>query len=422
MPPTVQAGAPVGTPDIVGALRGQQRIGERSRKKQEMWQGLQGEFGGPTTQGPIQHIDWGNILGRGASAYMAAKEGKTADVAENKADSIQREFFSSVMQGDQEGSRLVQMAQMGVPGADQALASHLNPKKEALAGMIQGLTSGALSREMAAELAPRYGLSPQVAGMAADYARQRQEKMMGREEDLKKDIATMGIQGRLDAAQIAADAKAAGRGPDHIPAGTENTRNKKLFELDDSMQQIQATDYKFDDLLKRLESDPSAFSDNWAIKEAISGSQIPGISQLADRMMSPNQILLRNIMMDEALNKLATMSGAVSNYEMQQIRASLPTAILNRESAVEMVKKLNEWRKNSIAAMKLKRIYLQTYGFRDDRAQDMDFYGMAKSGVTPEQFGAQMEGQKSTRSAPPSTGRGQELIDQFESEAEEMGF
>lgn len=418
-PPMVQAGAPVGTPDIVGALRGQQRIGERSRKQQDMWQGLQGQFGPTTTQGPIQHIDWGNILGRGASAYMAAKEGKTAEVAEDKSDAIQREFFNSIMQGDEQGSRLIQMAQMEVPGADRALGEYLNPKKEALAGMIQGLTSGALSPEMAAELAPRYGLSPQVASTAAEYARQRQEEAMSREEDLKKELTTLGVQGRLDAAQIAADAKLAGKGPEHVPAGSVNQRNKRMFELEDQIQNLSATDYKFDDLEKRLGADESAFSTNWALTKALDNFDNPAAQAIAKRLMSPLQVELENVVMDETLNQLARLSGAVSNYEMQQIKAGLPNALQNKEAAMALIKRLNQWRKTSIGALKLKRTYMSTYGFMDDSGEDMDFYDMAKRGVTPEQLAEQVKSKRPTNA--PATGS-QAMQELFEQEAAELGL
>lgn len=418
-PPMVTGGAPTGTPDIVGALRGQQRIGERSRNQQQMWQGLQGQFGAPTTQGPIQHIDWGNILGRGAAAYMAAKEGKKAETAEDNADKMQREFFGSVMQDDQEGARLVQMAQMGVPGADRALAEHLNPKKEALAGFIQGITSGALSPDMAAELAPRYGLSPQVGMSAAEYAKTQMEAALTREEDLKRELTETTVEGRLTAAQIAADAKGAGKGPDHIPAGTTNQRTKRLFELDDQIQNLSATDYKFDDLTKRMESDPNSFNMSWALTSALNNFENPIAQGIARRLMSPAQVELENVVMDEALSQLARLSGAVSNYEMQQIKSGLPSALQNREAAIALMKKLNEWRKTSLASLKLKRTYLSTYGFMDDSGEDMDFYNMAKKGVTTEQLSSYVKSKRPQNS--PATGR-QETQEMFEQEAAELGL
>lgn len=424
-PPMVNAGTPsptstpLGMADLLRDKVKQSRTAERSRRGQEMWQGLLGQFGPDVTQGPVQNVDWGNIIGKGVSSYMAAKQGKEADVAEDTASQLQQEFFNSVTQGDEQGSRLVQMAQAGIPGADQALAQYLNPKKEALAGMIQGLTTGQLSPEIAAELAPRYGLSPNVASRAAQFAMERREAEMNAEFDQRKELATLGIQGRLDAAQISAEAKAAGKGPDHIPAGTVNQRNKVMFELDDQIQNMQATNYKFDDLTKRVEADENSFSAKWGLTEALGQWDNPMAQFAAKRLMSPLQVELSNVIMDETLDKLARLSGAVSNYEMQQIKAGLPNALLNKEAAIAMMKQLNKWRTDSINALKLKRMYMKTYGFMDQSAEDVDFYSMAKNGVTPEAYGAQLEAQKAQNNRPAQSGS---TLQQFMDEAAELGF
>jgi hypothetical protein len=285
--------------------------------------------------------------------------------------------------------------------------------------MIQGLTSGALTPEMAAELAPRYGLSPETARVAATFATQQAEKAMGAEADLKRELTGMQIGGRLEAAQIAADAKAAGKGPEHIPAGTVNLRNKELLALDDQIQALQSTNFKFEDLTKRLEMDENSFSTKWGLTEALNQWDNPMAQFAAKRLMSPLQVELSNVVMDETLNKLAQLSGAVSNYEMQQIKSGLPNALLNKEAAMAMMKQLNKWRNDAIAAVKLKRMYLKTYGFMDQSAEDMDFYTMAKNGVTPEELGQKLEAQREQNNRPQQSGG---TLQQFMDEAAEMGF
>lgn len=136
-----------------------------------------GSIGGTPIQMPQQvNINWGDIIGRGVGNYLSAKSDKNAADLSRQAQDIDRQFMESTLQGDPQAAKLYGLAQAGVPGAGQALASHISPKKEALAGFTQLVASGNASPEMLEELSVRYGIDPDVARRAGEFATKRQQE------------------------------------------------------------------------------------------------------------------------------------------------------------------------------------------------------------------------------------------------------
>lgn len=115
-------------------------------------------------------VNYGDIIGKGIANYAQAKGMKTARELQAKSKEIENAFMQDSIGNDEQAQKLYGAAQAGVKGAQEALVQHLNPKKEAMAGLIQGVTSGNMDANMARQLAPKYGIDPEVAAAAADHA------------------------------------------------------------------------------------------------------------------------------------------------------------------------------------------------------------------------------------------------------------
>jgi hypothetical protein len=179
--------------DIIGSLRRRDQLLSESKRQSRLSDsyansmgrpqfatvtgGAGGSIGGSSFQMPQQvNINWGDILGKGASNFLSARADKKASDLSSQADDIDRQFMESTLQNDPEAAKLYGLAQSGLPGADKALANHLSPKKEALAGYTQLVASGNASPELLEELATRYGIDPEVARRAGEYSIQRQQR------------------------------------------------------------------------------------------------------------------------------------------------------------------------------------------------------------------------------------------------------
>lgn len=145
-----------------------------------------------------ENINWGAILQGGLSNYMSAKKGKEAQDLEAKKAELNSGFFMSAVGDDPQAQKLAILAQSGVPGADRALAQHIAPKKEAMGAFLQALPT--LSPDAAAELAPRYGLTPELGRKSAEYAAAQKQGEEERGWERQKALKMLGIQ--------AADARA----------------------------------------------------------------------------------------------------------------------------------------------------------------------------------------------------------------------
>ena len=124
------------------------------------------------SQATPQAIDWGGIIQGAAGNYLAARKEKDASKSSQEAEALNRQFMMETIGTDPEAQRLLQMAQVGIPGAEQALADRIAPKKEAMGAFLQHLQTGNADPEFAAAIAERYGISPELASQAATSYRQ----------------------------------------------------------------------------------------------------------------------------------------------------------------------------------------------------------------------------------------------------------
>lgn len=145
-------------------------------------------------------VNWGDIVGKGISNYMGAKERKTAADSKAEINQINNEFMETTLKGDPEAAKLFGAVQAGVPGAGQALTEHMEPKKQAMAVLVQGLTTGAMDPELAAQLAPQYGLDPEVVRKAAIYSSNRKQEQESDKFSQKAALLNIGIEGRKELA------------------------------------------------------------------------------------------------------------------------------------------------------------------------------------------------------------------------------
>lgn len=113
-------------------------------------------------------VNYGDILGKGVSNYMGAKERKNAIEKTSEVEDINNNFMKTTLSNDPTALKLYSAAQAGVPGADKALAEHMAPKKQSLAVLTQFISGGG-DPEMARSLASQFGVDPEIAFQAAQY-------------------------------------------------------------------------------------------------------------------------------------------------------------------------------------------------------------------------------------------------------------
>jgi hypothetical protein len=155
-------------------------------------QTIRGSNGNPD----MVQANWGDILGKGISNYMGAKERKQAIDSKQQVNEINNEFMQTTLRDDPQATKLYGAVQAGVPGAGQALSAHLAPKKQAMAVAVQAITSGMLDPEMAYQMAPQYGLDPNVMRKAAEYAATKKQEAENSKFADKSAIENQKIEGK----------------------------------------------------------------------------------------------------------------------------------------------------------------------------------------------------------------------------------
>lgn len=166
--------------------------------------GYSTNIGGQTAQMPGQvEINYGDIIGRGVANYLSAKAGKEARSKEDMARELDQDFMMSTLNGDETAQKLFAGAQAGIPGMGQALAQHLAPKKESMGAFLQYLQSEQPDGDVAAQVASRYGVDPELARKAADAQRVYGAAKAGEKDQAKLDLLeTKGAQAlELEAAK-----------------------------------------------------------------------------------------------------------------------------------------------------------------------------------------------------------------------------
>lgn len=332
-------------------------------------QGYSGNIGGSSFQVPGQvSVNWGDIIGKGASNFLSARASKKASEAEAEEDSISQEFMMSTLGSDEQAMKLYSLAQAGMPGASEALAKHIAPKKEALAGLVQGISSGMVSPEMLKELAPRYGVDPAVAERAGAYATQQAEMKEQRKSQTKRDdmLFKFGLQKQLKGIP---QARAPGSGrksreittstgqvfevdgePVHsydLTPGQKQIQAKQIADADATIKSLESQVAKFPDVWAEI-SKPGALGPQQAVVQSLMDSGIPFVQDLARRAQSPGSMAMADFVNAKVLENMKALGGNDSNEELKRMMKVVPDSISNPDTARHMLKRFDAWNKANL--------------------------------------------------------------------------
>lgn len=401
---------------LADALRKRQEA-ERLRGRGLQFQNVANSAGAPTVGGGMvggmrgaqatpEAINWGSIIQSGVGNYQAAKDTATASKMDKEADELSQAFMESTFKQDPESYRLMQMAQAGVPGAEQALAERVNPKKEAMGAFLQHIQSGMADPDMVGEIAQRYGVDPVLAKKAVETQQKRaQEKEAAeRAQGLQDYEAKMQIQSRYRPASTSAASRdisfqeymamtpeqqeAYNKFKGRKGAGTEggltpgerNVRAKQVTETEEAASKMASTRHKFEALNESLSNNPDAFNNTQRVAQWAAESELPILSSVGTYMRSPEMSQLEQAVNDEVLTRMAQLGGNDSNEELRRMRASLPQALNNPEAAKLLLRDMEEFSRTLEQAMELRRRDLQTGDYFREDFVPKNYYSEARRG------------------------------------------
>lgn len=402
---------------LADALRKRQEA-ERLRGRGLQFQNVADSAGAPTVGGGMvggmrgaqatpEAINWGSIIQSGVGNYQAAKDTATASKMDNEADDLSQAFMESTFKQDPESYRLMQMAQAGVPGAEQALAERVNPKKEAMGAFLQHIQSGMADPDMVGEIAQRYGVDPVLAKKAVETQQKRaQEKEAAeRQQGLSDYEAKMKIQARYRPASTSTRAageisfqeymamtpeqqEAYNKFKGRKGAGTEGgltpaergVRAKKVTETEEAASKMANTRHKFEALNESLSKNPDAFNNTQRVAQWAAESELPILSSIGTYMRSPEMSQLEQAVNDEVLTRMAQLGGNDSNEELRRMRASLPQALNNPEAAKVLLRDMEEFSRTLEQTMELRRRDLQTGDYFREDFVPKNYYSEARRG------------------------------------------
>ena len=313
-------------------------------------------------------IDWGGIIKSAAGNYLAAKSEKDSAQASSEAEELNRQFMAETLGNDPEAQRFLQMAQAGIPGADQALADRVAPKKEAMGAFLQHLQTGNADPEFAAAIAERYGISPELASKAA--ASYRQNMLATSEQDFQQ-RAALSRQGFEQSAALRgipqAKAAAVTMGPngEYIPTegggmepntaqpganltpGQLQIRDRQLIEWDKERAQLQSQMAKYEQLRPMV---ADAFGPTQKISEILTNAadRLPmglgaPVGAAGAVLRNEANTMLKDYINSEVLQRMAALGGNDSNEELRRMTSSLPSAEQSAEVAMALMDALNRY-------------------------------------------------------------------------------
>lgn len=359
-------------------------------------------------------VNYGDIIGKGVANFLSARAGKQASDKENQAAQINNQFMMSTLQNDPAAAKLYAAAKAGLPGAAKALEQHIAPKKEALAGFVQGASSGMLSPDMLAELAPKYGLDPEVARSAGAYAVKQKQAAADQKLKQQQSLEGMKLQNQITLkgipqAKIFNPNGGNGRGQnqptpgtyeingEQVPAyqlsgGEKQQRVKTLEKTSDTIAKGEAQVSKFPDVWKAFQT-PGQFGVLQRGAETLSNMDIPVVSSIGIAMRSKGAALLADYINSETLSRMAQLGGNDSNEELRRMQSSLPTALNNKEAMKALLIRMDSWQKRTLGALKAKRQDMQSGKFYDPRADgSADYYSRTPGPTIKEDYSPQESG------------------------------
>lgn len=331
------------------------------------------QMGGMTAPAPVG-IDWGNVIRAGVEPYMAGRADKEADKAEADRDEVSRLFMEDTLKNDQESLRLFQMAQMGMPGADQALAQRIAPKKQPLATFTQFVAQNPdLDDESAIAFGAESGLSPELS--KGIVAAARRGSASSKQEALDKEERVFGRALEMEAFRTAN--RMAAKGGDSLTPGQQQLRGKMMQTADQELMDLGQSTGKFDEMMQTIERDQLFGSEN-KVAQFLSESPNRLIAAAGRSQLSEGSLMLKEYMNSKVLTRMKQLGGNDSNEELRNITASLPDAMNNKEAAMAMLKKLHDWEETVRLATKLRRDDIQAGTWFSRTPSREDYWSRAK--------------------------------------------
>lgn len=385
--------------NLANALRRRNELRVEAKTAEAQARSFEGAFQRPqfTVQTPgfnglpgTTEVNWGDIFGKGVANYMAARSAKKSADAQSEIYNINQDFMNSTLENDPEAMKLYGLAQAGMPGADRALSEHLAPKKQSLAIYTQLAASGMASPELLAELAPQFGVDPEVGNRAAEYARKakiededrkfnRQRDMIDYRYDRMAGLKAMGSGGGGGGRKSSAGTeKMSTLGNlyeiDGVPAnapeltaGERQQRAKMLNNMDDTIMKGEAQIAKFPDVWEAV-SKPGGLGKGQQVAQAMADSNIPFVSGLGMAARNKEAALLHDYANNEVLSRMGQLGGNDSNEELRRMQASVPNAMQNPETMRALLKRFDAWQKKTMEIIKAKRANVQSGKYFDPRA------------------------------------------------------
>ena len=372
-----------------------------------------------------QEVNWAAPLATLGVAYAGKRAADKEAAAEREAQTAMSEAVGGGLGGDQETQRLMKLAQLGVPGAEQALNAKMQPeKKQPIAGLLQALPN--LTPEAADAVAAQYGIPVEQVRSMISGAQQRQQQMS--EEEFRREAAlrTMGLrperpsefelyqqnpemyqkfqevkggnkpqkfdlQGQMADAITAGDTEKfnqlkqvadAMKGRDQVDSvqypltpSQKSGQDKRLGELD---RQIAASDQFMTDLKRANEivSNTKNFSIDQKTAWEAYENPAPGIGGVISRVtgattLRPEVMELNAIFMNKTLEDMAKLGGGDSNEELRKIRSSYPSAMSSPEGARALLERLRIWEEKTREKIWQRRQDIQSGRYYSQRPEDI---------------------------------------------------
>lgn len=344
-----------------------------------------------------EHVNWAAPLAKLGTAYAESKnQEKLLEAQKTEQESINSVLGSS--SNDPETQRLMKLAELGVPGADKALAARMMPeKKQPIAGLLQALPN--LTPEAADALATEYGMPVEQVRSMISGAQQRQQQMS--EEEFKREAALrqldlrperpsefemyqqnpelyqqfqeakgggqkpqkFDLQGEMADALMKGDMEKFNRlkqvadamkGRDQVDSvqypltpGQKADQAKRLYEID---KQISGSDQFMTDLGRATEivDKPQNFSVSQKAAWEAANSPDTGWKGSMERIVgsatvSPDLQELNAIFLSKTLDDMAKLGGGDSNEELRTIRSAYPNAMQDQRAAKALLERLKTW-------------------------------------------------------------------------------
>lgn len=381
----------------------------RARTQQEAYQGAfqdpQFTVGGGSTRGNIGGsqfeipapvaVNYGDIIGKGLTNFMAARKGKEASEKEAEAQAMNAEFMQGVIGNDPQAQKLFMAAQAGLPGADKALADHIAPKKQSMAVFMQAVTSGNLDPGMAREVAPQFGIDPEMGAKAADYAFRKKQEAEDMKFGRQRELRGMSIDAAYDRQTRQLEARQPKTGSrvsigdgltepnDAVQAdltpGQKQLLAKETIALDKEIGAASLQKTKYSDLRGRLESNKENFGGKQKVAKVLTEFENPILGAIGKQMRNKDMADLEEFVMGETITRMQALGGNDSNEELRRMQASLPSALNNRDTALHLMDQMEKWKEVTMEAAKMRLEALRSGATLQPGTASMDeFYAKAK--------------------------------------------